>query len=92
MVVGIGVNLKKNQNRYSSLDTDISPLILLNIFLEEVEKKPKWKEVFSQYKIEFDLSKSYFTHQNGRKIAMENAILCEDGSLDIDGGKVYSLR
>jgi len=92
VVVGIGVNLKKDQNRYSSLDTDISPLILLNIFLEEVEKKPKWKEVFSQYKIEFDLSKSYFTHQNGRKIKMKNAILCEDGSLDIDGGKVYSLR
>ncbi len=92
VVAGIGVNLKKDQNRYSSLDTDISPLILLNIFLEEVEKKPKWKEVFSQYKIEFELSKSYFTHQNGLKIEMENAILCEDGSLDIDGGKVYSLR
>jgi len=92
VVTGIGVNLKKNQNGYSSLDTDISPLILLNIFLGEIKKKPKWKEVFSQYKIEFDLSKSYFTHQNGRKIEMGNAILCEDGSLDIDGGKVYSLR
>lgn len=92
IVVGIGVNLKKNQNGYSALDTDISPLILLNIFLEAVQKKPKWKQVFSQYKIEFDLSKSYFTHQDGRKIAMEHAMLCEDGSLDIDGGKVYSLR
>ncbi len=92
VVVGIGVNLKKNQNGYSSLDTDIPPLILLNIFLEEVKKKPKWKEVFSQYKIEFDLSKSYVTHHNGRIIEMKNAILCEDGSLDIDGGKVYSLR
>ena len=92
VVTGIGVNLKKNQNGYSSLDTDISPLILLNIFLGEIEKKPKWQEVFSQYKIEFDLSKSYFTHQNGRKIEMEDAKLCEDGSLDIDGGKVYSLR
>ena len=92
VVAGIGVNLKKNQNGYSSLDTDIPPLILLNIFLEEVKKKPKWKEVFSQYKIEFDLSKSYVTHHNGRIIEMKNAILCEDGSLDIDGGKVYSLR
>jgi len=92
VVIGIGINLKKNQNSYSSLDTDISPLILLNIFLEEVQKKPKWKEVFSQYKIEFNLSKSYFTHQNGLEIEMENAILCADGSLDIDGGKVYSLR
>ena len=92
VVVGIGINLQENKNGYSSLDTDISPLILLNIFLEELQKKPNWKEVFSQYKIEFDLSKSYFTHQNGLKIEMESAILCEDGSLDIEGEKVYSLR
>lgn len=92
IVVGIGVNLKKNQNPYSSLDTDISPLILLNIFVEVVRKKLKWKQVFSQYKIEFDLSKSYNTHQNGREIEMKNAVLCKDGSLNIDGGKVYSLR
>jgi len=92
LVVGIGINLKKNQNGYSSLDTDISPLILLNIFLEEVKKKPNWKQVFSQYKIEFGLSKSYFTHQNGLKIEMNDATLCDDGSLRIEGGKVYSLR
>jgi len=92
IVVGIGVNLKKNPNGYSALDTDISPLILLNIFVEAVQKKPKWKQVFSQYKIEFDLSRSYETHQDGRKVEMKNAVLCEDGSLDIDGGKVYSLR
>ncbi len=92
LVVGIGVNLKKSQNGYSSLDTDISPLILLNIFLEEVKEKPKWKQVFSQYKIEFDLSKSYDTHQNGSKIAMKDATLCDDGSLSIEGEKVYSLR
>jgi len=92
LVVGIGVNLKKNENGYSSLDTDISPLILLNIFLGEVKKKPKWKQIFSQYKIEFALSKSHFTHQNGVKIGMERAELCHDGSLMINGGKVYSLR
>jgi len=92
LVVGIGINLKKNQNGYSSLDTDISPLILLNIFLERVKKKPKWKQVFSQFKIEFDLNKSYFTHYQGERIAMQDAILCSDGSLTIEGEKVYSLR
>jgi len=92
LVVGIGINLQKNQNGYSSLDTDISPLILLNMFLKEVEKKPKWKQIFSQYRIEFALSKFHFTHQNGLSISMENAVLCDDGSLTIDGGKVYSLR
>jgi BirA family biotin operon repressor/biotin-[acetyl-CoA-carboxylase] ligase len=92
LVVGIGVNLQKNENGYSSLDTDISPLILLNIFLKEVEKKLQWKQIFSQYKIEFGLNKSYFTHKNGIKVAMKNAILCDDGSLTIEERKVYSLR
>ncbi len=92
LVVGIGVNLKKNKNSYSALDTDISPLILLNIFLEELELKPKWKQVFSKYKVEFERSKPYFTHQNDTKIDMKNAILCSDGSLLIDEKKVYSLR
>jgi BirA family biotin operon repressor/biotin-[acetyl-CoA-carboxylase] ligase len=92
LIVGIGINLKKDQNGYSSLDTDISPLILLNIFLDALQEKPKWKQIFSQYKIEFELSKSYFTHHNGVKVAMKNAILCDDGSLMIDARKVYSLR
>ncbi len=92
LIVGIGINLKKDQNGYSSLDTDISPLILLNIFLDLLKKKPKWKQVFSQYKIEFELSKSYFTHQNGLKVEMKDAMLCSDGSLMIEGEKVYSLR
>ena len=92
LVLGIGINLKKNQNGHSSLDTDISPLILLNIFLDLLKKKPKWKQVFSQYKIEFELSKSYFTHQNGLKVEMKDAMLCSDGSLMIEGEKVYSLR
>lgn len=92
LVVGIGVNLKENKNGYSALDTDISPLILLNIFLEELELKPKWKQVFSKYKVEFERSRPYFTHQSDTKIDMKNAILCSDGSLLIDEKKVYSLR
>jgi len=92
LIVGIGINLKKIENGYSSLDTDISPLILLNIFIDELKKKPKWKQVFSQYKIEFVKSKLYFTHVNEKKIDMKNAFLCSDGSLLVEGKKVYSLR
>ena len=92
LVVGIGVNLKKNQNGYSALDTDITPLILLNMFLELLEQSPSWKQVFSKYKIEFEQSKSYFTHKNSMRIDMKNALLCGDGSLLIEGKKVYSLR
>jgi len=91
-IVGIGVNLKKNQNNYSALNLDIEPLILLNMLIESLKKKPNWKQVFSQFKIEFELSKSYFVHIDGEKMDMQNAILCEDGSLELNGKKVYSLR
>lgn len=92
MVVGIGINLKKNNNEYKALDTDIAPLILLNMFLKLLEEELSWKQVFSKYKIEFEQSKSYLTHQNGISIDMKNAIMCDDGSLQIEERKVYSLR
>ena len=92
LVIGIGVNLKKNENGFSSLDADITPLILLNIFLDELTKDIKWKQIFSKYKVEFEQSRPYFTHENDKKVDMQNAILCSDGSLLVDGKKVYSLR
>jgi BirA family biotin operon repressor/biotin-[acetyl-CoA-carboxylase] ligase len=92
LVCGIGINLKKSQNGYSALQCDINPKYLLDKYLKSLCKFPKWKQVFSQYKIEFELSKSYFTHQNGLKVEMKDAMLCSDGSLMIEGEKVYSLR
>jgi len=92
LVIGIGVNLKKNENGFSSLDADITPLILLNMFLDELTKGTKWKQIFSKYKVEFEQSRPYFTHENDKKVDMQNAILCSDGSLLVDGKKVYSLR
>jgi BirA family biotin operon repressor/biotin-[acetyl-CoA-carboxylase] ligase len=92
LVVGIGINLKSSQNGYSSLESDIEAVDLLDIYLDKLEHGIGWKQVFSQYKIKFEQSKAYYTHQNGTKIDMKNAILCDDGSLSIGGRKVYSLR
>jgi len=91
-VVGIGVNLKKNQNSYTALSTDISALILLNMFLEELEKYPKWKHLFSQFKVEFELSRAHFVHRNDARISLRDAVLHADGSLEINDERMYSLR
>ena len=91
-VVGIGVNLKKNRNSFSALNTDISALILLNIFLERLEKYPKWKDLFSKFKVEFEFSRAHFVHKNGARISLRDAVLCDDGSLEINGERMYSLR
>jgi len=89
---GMGINLQKNQNNFESLNLDIEPLFLLEKYLCELEKYPSWKQIFSQYRIEFDRSKVFFTHINSEYKSLENAILSEDGSLIIDNKRVYSIR
>jgi len=92
LVCGIGLNLKKSQNRYSALQSDISPKILLEKYLVTLEKYPKWKQVFSEFEIEFELSRKFSVHIENYQTSLRNAQLCKDGSLMIEGEKVYSLR
>jgi BirA family biotin operon repressor/biotin-[acetyl-CoA-carboxylase] ligase len=100
LVCGIGINLKKSQNGYSSLQSDISPEKLLNKYIETLSEFPKWKQVFSEYQIEFELSRRFSTHvktdknslKKAENVSLTDAILCEDGSLLLGGKRVYSLR
>ena len=100
LVCGIGINLKKSQNGYSSLQSDISPENLLHKYLETLYKFPKWKQVFSEYRVEFELSRKFSVHiendekdhQTGSRRSLVDASLCEDGSLLFEGKRVYSLR
>jgi len=100
LVCGIGINLKKSQSGYRALQSDISPKVLLERYLLALEKFPKWKQVFSEYEIEFELSRKFSVHidnyqkdqQVGLKQSLEWAILQDDGSLIIDEKKVFSLR
>ena len=89
---GMWINLQKNQNNFESLNLDIEPLFLLEKYLSELEKYPSWKQIFSQYRIEFGRSKEFFTHIEKEYKSLENAILSEDGSLIIDNKRVYSIR
>ena len=92
LVCGIGINLKKSQNGYSALQSDISPKILLDKYLLALEKFPKWKQVFSEYEVEFELSRRFSVHIENYQKSLGDAQLCDDGSLIIGGKKVYSLR
>jgi len=92
LVCGIGINLKNSQNGYSSLQSGISPKYLLDAYLKRLLEFPKWKQIFSEYKIEFDLSRRFSVHIENERKSLADACLCEDGSLIIGGKKVYSLR
>jgi len=92
LVCGIGINLKNSQNGYSALQSDISAQKLLKNYLLSLKKFPKWKQVFSEYEIEFELSRKFSVHIENYQQSLAGATLEEDGSLKIDGKKVYSLR
>ncbi|MFK5974959.1 MAG: biotin--[acetyl-CoA-carboxylase] ligase [Sulfurovum sp.] len=92
LVCGIGINMKASQNGYRALQSDISAKLLLQNYLDRLEEFPKWKQVFSQFEIEFDSNRKFSVHIENIKTNLKNAILCEDGSLIIDDKKVFSLR
>ena len=92
LICGIGINLKKSQNGFASLQSDISPENLLHNYLESVLEFPKWKQVFSEYEVEFELSRRFSVHIGDHKMSLADASLCGDGSLLLGGERVYSLR
>jgi len=92
LVCGMGINLKKTQNGYSALQLDVSPVHLLQKYLCALEEFPEWKQIFSEYQVEFEFSRSFSVHIENSKKSLSAAQLCEDGSLMIEGKRVYSLR
>jgi len=92
LVCGIGINLKNSQNGYRALECDISAQNLLENYLDKFKKFPTWKQIFREYEIEFELSRKFSVHIENDKKSLSDATLCEDGSLIIEGKRVFSLR
>jgi len=92
LVCGIGLNTKTAPEGFSKVDIEIENETLLNHYFEILKKPPKWKQIFSQYEIEFGKSRSYFTHSGDQRLSLENAHLLDDGSIECDGQRIFSLR
>jgi BirA family biotin operon repressor/biotin-[acetyl-CoA-carboxylase] ligase len=92
LVCGIGINLLGESGGHVSLETEIEPLELLEAYLKNVLKFPKWKQVFSKVQLEFHKSKSYYLDIEKYQDIIVDAVLSNDGSLIINGEKVYSIR
>ncbi len=92
LVCGMGINLKSERISYGALQLDVSAMTLLKAYLNALEKFPKWKQVFREYRVEFELSRRFSVHIENTRKSLYNAQLCEDGSLLIEGKKVYSSR
>ncbi|RBQ26996.1 biotin--[acetyl-CoA-carboxylase] ligase [Arcobacter sp. CECT 9188] len=89
---GIGLNLVKVPNDYGNLDIRVDIDELLKIYFDKLDKKILWKQIFSQFKLEFTKSKIFQATIDGIKVSLEKAILNSDGSIQIEDKKVFSLR
>ena len=92
IVCGVGINLVNAPEGFKCLDISISREVLLDKYFKLIEKKVSWKQIFSIYKIEFEGNQKYFTHNNNLKISLQNAVLENDGSITVDGERIYSTR
>jgi BirA family biotin operon repressor/biotin-[acetyl-CoA-carboxylase] ligase len=92
LLCGMGVNLQKNSNSFEALNLNVEPMDLLKKYLLALENYPSWKDIFSQYRIEFERTKEFFAHVDGEYKSLEKAILSGDGSLIIDNKRVYNIR
>ncbi|MDD3055219.1 MAG: biotin--[acetyl-CoA-carboxylase] ligase [Aliarcobacter sp.] len=89
---GIGINLKNVSEDFGKLDINIDTNSMLESYFFKLEKKIFWKQIFSEFKIEFQHSKKFQTTIDNQKVSLENAILNEDGSIQVNNKKVFSLR
>ncbi|MDR1007873.1 MAG: biotin--[acetyl-CoA-carboxylase] ligase [Campylobacteraceae bacterium] len=91
-IISVGINLHASSNKYAMLDIAITPQELVKGFMEYIKNFPSWKQTFSKYKLEFQLSQSFGVHIEGKYCSLKEAKLCLDGSIEINNKKVYSLR
>ena len=92
IVGSIGLNICVAPEGFGTLDIIVTPNALAEDLIQKVEEKISWKKVFSKYKIEFDLNRNFSFHLDGKLVSLRDAILCDDGSIELENKKVYSLR
>lgn len=92
IVCGVGINTASEVSNFARLDIDIERGQLLASYFNNLGKNILWKQVFSNYRLEFDKNKKLFTHKNKLEIPLASAKLEDDGSLSIDGERIYSRR
>ncbi|MBE0495545.1 MAG: biotin--[acetyl-CoA-carboxylase] ligase [Campylobacterales bacterium] len=92
VIVSMGINLQSSSPLFGVLDVPLCPKIFTQALTQKMSPLPPWKNIFSKYKLEFEHSKISTCHIGGEKVSLKEAILCDDGSIQIGNKKVYSLR
>jgi BirA family biotin operon repressor/biotin-[acetyl-CoA-carboxylase] ligase len=87
IIVGIGLNTKESKN-FDALDIEVNNKEVLNQFLNKVENKILWSDIY--LKLEYEFYKNDFVTSDN--IELKKAKLNYDGSIEINNERTYSLR
>lgn len=91
-ICGIGMNLNSAPHYADCLDIELSRDFIIDLYFKNLALKPKWKQIFRKYLIEFELSKNFCVHIDDKQVSLSSAILQSDGSIIIDNKRVYLAR
>lgn len=91
VVCGVGLNLI-NEGCYRGLGQNIDRFLLLYKYFLVILKRVSWMQTFEKYRVEFNRNLSFKFHHEGVLLSLENASLCQDGSLCLGNKKIYGFR
>lgn len=89
---GIGLNLINVNEDFGKLDILINPDSILKSYFNKLKVKNSWKHIFSEFKIEFQNSRKFQASVDNEKVSLKDAVLNDDGSIQVNNKKVFSLR
>lgn len=92
LVVSMGLNIAYAPFKAAKLDISVDLADLVEKFAKEIEKKISWQEIFKNFMVEFEKSKSYSFHYEGGEVPLNEVSLCEDGSILYKNKRIFSLR
>jgi BirA family biotin operon repressor/biotin-[acetyl-CoA-carboxylase] ligase len=93
VLCSMGINLKKAPENFEIIDVKVEKNRLIEEFFLKIEQDIFWQDIFRRFEIEFEKSRDFFYHdREGERVSLRDAKLEFDGSILINGRKVYSLR
>jgi BirA family biotin operon repressor/biotin-[acetyl-CoA-carboxylase] ligase len=90
-IVGIGLNSSSSRD-FQSLDIDVDNSEVVEKYLKSIEKDVSWRDVFGEYSQEFYKSADYSVHSGEKKLPLKDASLYGDGSIKVNGERIYNSR
>lgn len=92
VICGIGLNLSIHLEEFGELESHVNTKGILEEYLSKDFSCFSWKQIFSNYKVEFAHNKGYGFHHKGVLIPLDKVELLDDGTLLYGGEIIFNAR